>query len=110
MENCQELYQSEPKVQVTPIGIWPIATAGEVNHHGKSLGVLPIVRIYLCPATVTVNKSEFPLGVILLNDSPPPNNMATYDFRYVRDPTGSQQVFLMNNAGWPWCNKVALWE
>jgi hypothetical protein len=107
-ENCEELYSEEKKVDVMPIGIWPIATAGEVQHHGTL--TLPIVRIPLCPATVTVNRVEFPQGVILLNDAPVPNSMRNYLFRLVEGTGESQDVFIMNNAGWPWCSKTLIWE
>jgi hypothetical protein len=108
-ENCKEVYDStEDKVEVTPNGIWPIATAGLVKHQGER--VLPIVRILMCPAIVTVYRTEFPEGVILCNDYPPPNNMKTYLFRTVLGTGSSEEVILTNNAGWPWCNKVLFWE
>jgi hypothetical protein len=113
-EDCEAIYNTAKNagdvLQVIPNGMWPVAISGEVKRHGQSLGTLPIVRIFLCPATVTVDRTEFPMGVILLNDYPEPNNMTTYDFRYVENASATQQVFLMNNAGWPFCNKVVLWQ
>ncbi len=106
-ENCQEAYAQDPKVEVTPHGMWPVAIAATVKYQGDRR--LPIVRILMCPATITVYKEEFPYGVILCNDSPPPNNMRMYEFRTVSGTGISEEVTLTNNAGWPWCNKVLLW-
>lgn len=88
--------------------MWPIAVTGTVKWQGNP--VLPIVRVRLCPATVTVTKTEYPEGVILLNDYPPPESVASQDFAYIEEAGESVQVDICANAGWPWCNIVILWK
>jgi hypothetical protein len=107
-EDCEQLWQNEPKAEVTPRGMWPHATEGEVKTQGNP--ILPIVRIPTCPATVRVNRNEFPNGAILLNDSPIPYNTRPYELRVVVSSGSFEDVILWNNVGWPYCNKVLLWK
>jgi len=60
--------------EVTPNALWPKATSGWVKLHGEPHGILPIVVIRVCPATVKVQREQYPTGVVIFNDYPLPHN------------------------------------
>jgi hypothetical protein len=98
-------------VTVTPDTLWPIAVTGTIDRQGNPpVIIIPIERVRMCPATVTVIRDEYPQGVLLLNDSPPPQGAAPEDFLYIEESGQSVEVEILANVGWPYCNKVVLWK
>lgn len=98
-------------VRVTPNAVWPHATAGHVedgNPPNKILDNVPIVYIHLCDADLIVNKSEFPRGVVILNDHPAPFNTKTEEIPLHPGAGDPRQVHITANVAWP-TGFVVLW-
>jgi len=97
---------------VTPNGLWPTATSGDVapdNPPPQIQKNVPIVVIPICPATVTVEYEQYPTGVVILNENPLPNNAIPIHINYRKVPGPSVDVPLSNNQGWPY-GEVVLWD
>jgi hypothetical protein len=96
--------------KVTPYGMWTDAIFGEVEGvKGKKTTHVPIVFIPLCPANPTINKSEFPNGVVVLNDYPKPFNSETIALNEQRVAADSVQIIIGHNVEWP-TGTVVLWD
>jgi hypothetical protein len=97
--------------KVTPYGMWTNATFGEVDgSRGKDKNI-PVVFIPICPANPTINKSEFPSGLVILNDCPKPFNSETIelDEQRVASGTNQLQINIGHNVAWP-SGTVVLWD
>lgn len=96
--------------KVTPNGMWTDATFGEVEgSKGKKTTNIPIVFIPMCPANPTINKNEFPNGVVILNDHPKPFNAGTIMLNEHRSSASTTQIDIGHNVAWP-TGKVVLWD
>ncbi len=88
------------KVEVHPDGPWPVAKVATVMFGEETIKNVPIVRIELTPATLTVRKEEYPMGVVILNEIPPPENQEPITLPTKQSPEDIP-VDVQRNAGWP---------
>ncbi len=100
------------KATVTPNALWPQATIGKVEPlvpPPQKQENVPIVVIPVCPAELTVEKSQYPTGVIILNENPIPNDAIPIEINCRKRPGPSELVKLSENVGWPF-GEIVLWE
>ena len=88
------------QAEVHPDGPWPVAKTATVRCGDGTYKSVPIIRIIMTPANLTVRKEEYPTGVILLNEIPPPENQEPITLPAQQSPE-DLPVDVQRNAGWP---------
>jgi hypothetical protein len=88
-------------VTVTPYRIWPQAKFAKVTGGGKPRDHVPVVQIFWTPADLTVYKSQYPNGVIFINEEPIPSNANPIQLPEQATSQTQIQVTVTDNAGWP---------
>lgn len=93
-------------VTVTPYRIWPEAKFAKVTGGGKPRDYVPVVQIFWTPADLTIYESQYPNGVILLNEEPIPSNANPIQLPEQTTTQSQTVVNVIQNAGWPHGNVV----
>ena len=88
------------QAEVHPDGPWPEARTATVMFGEGTYRGVPINRIIMTPATLTVRKGENPIGVVLLNEIQPPENQEPITLPAKVSPEDIP-VDVTRNAGWP---------
>jgi hypothetical protein len=97
---AQEAIGMVDEAEVHPDGPWPEAKTATVKCGEGTYTRVPIIRITMTPANLTVRKEEYPTGAVLLNEIPPPENQEPI-LLPAQQPTGDIPVDVQRNAGWP---------
>ena len=88
-------------VTVTPYRIWPEAKFAKVTGGGQPREYVPVVQIFWTPADLTIYKSQYPNGVVLLNEIPLPSNANPIELPEEATNQSQIPVNITDNAGWP---------
>jgi hypothetical protein len=99
--------QENPKI--TPSESWLSARVGTVVEGGRTHENVPIVQITMTPATVTVRKSDYPSGVILINENTRPSDISEIELPLEYTQSNIKQIHIVENIGWP-CGVVVLFR
>ena len=89
---------------VTPYTIWPLAEFSDVDmDQGPTIPNVPIEQIYWTPAKLKIQRSQYPNGVVLLNETPLPSHAQSIDLEQIVVPSNENEidVDILSNAGWP---------
>ena len=88
------------EAEVHPDGPWPMAKMATVMFGGETHKKIPIIRIEMTPATLTVRKETYRDGAVILNEMLPPDNMEPIVLP-ITISTEDIPVNLQDDGGWP---------
>ncbi len=88
------------QAEVHPDGPWPIAREATVMFGEETIKKVPIIRIEMTPANLTVRKQSYVRGVVILNEIPPPENQDPITLP-VMFSTEDIPVDVQDDGGWP---------
>ncbi len=87
--------------RATPNRPWPNADVCEVAEGGTSHSDIPILRIIWTPATITIRRSQYPDGVVILNDNAIPTYSGSIELPLKETNNDEEEIPVVFNGGWP---------
>ncbi|UCF07227.1 MAG: hypothetical protein JSW28_06120 [Thermoplasmata archaeon] len=109
------------EADVTPIdNKWPKARKATVIIKKETPGPqqvyndVDILNIPWTPASIAIDKTRYPKGVVILNEITPPDDQSTITtkdkstFNFKISGDNSETVNIIRNSGWP-CGEIILW-
>jgi hypothetical protein len=87
--------------KATPNRPWPNADVCEVAEGETSHTDIPILRIIWTPATITIRRSQYPDGVVILNDNAIPTYSGSIDLPLKETRKDEEEIPVTYNGGWP---------
>jgi hypothetical protein len=88
------------QAEVHPDGPWPVARTATVMFGEGTYKNVPIIRIGMTPANLTVRKESYVRGAVILNEIPPPENQEPITLPVMMSREDIP-VDVQENGGWP---------
>lgn len=110
------------EADATPNGKWNVAITGTVIEKPEPLGIppidypgIPIIHFLHTPATITLHRSEYPHGAIIVNENPRPTDTTPIhtetrpSLNVEISHALTKEVIIPENIGWP-TGKIVLFK